>query len=377
MDNGPRIGFIGWNPFQFFHIKALAESIPGSCFVIEKRKEFISDFSDDILANPKVPFMVWDRSKMPTLDGVFDILVCQTPFFRIETFEKTKIAMIQYGYAKEPHNYGAWRSFGDLCLTYGPYASKKIEPLSPSVATGNPRYDVWHTKSFHATAKAKYAEQLDPRRKTVLYLPTWGDLSSVDDYLSSVYSLSNQYNILLKMHHNTELLEPDRKAAVSQGAVRHYGANDDLLELMALADVVISDYSGAIFDAIYCGKPIVLADKDISQQMGGNKIDDFSLEFSRRGDLGVICTQPSDLAACIEKAAKATDQDTPKSFDLKAELFTKTTTATENARQALMNLWEGKYEQSQTQKYIRTELKELFKTKRQLSIATKKLKDTK
>jgi len=34
----------------------------------------------------------------------------------------------------------------------------------------------------------------------------------------------------------------------------------DILPLLASADVVVSDYSGAIFDAILAEKPLVLAD---------------------------------------------------------------------------------------------------------------------
>lgn len=375
MDKIPRIGFIGWNPFQFLHIKSLAAACESSCFVIEKRKEYISEFSSEILNDPDIPTMVWDRSKMVLLDGVFDILVCQTPFFRIEAFSKTKIVMIQYGYAKEPHNYGAWRALADLCLTYGPYANRKIEYFSPAVAVGNPRYDMWHQKSFHEKAKLLKSDHIDPLRKTILYLPTWGELSSVDQYVETVCALSPEYNVLLKMHHNTELLEPDRAAKVSGGTIRHYGPNDDLLKLLSIADIVISDYSGAIFDSIYCGKPVILANTDISKRMGGKKIDDFSLEYSRRSELGLVANTPLELIHAVKLAVENPDRCTANYKQLHAELFTDTTEATMNARQALIDLWKGHYAQTQAQMYMRTELKDLYDTKRQLAIASKKLKE--
>jgi len=375
MDSMPRIGFIGWNPFQFLHIRSIAAAFESACFVIEKRKEHISEFSDDILNDPNIPTLIWDRSKMALLDGVFDILICQTPFFRIEAFSKTKIVMVQYGYAKEPHNYGAWRAFADLCLTYGPYANRKIEPFCPAVPVGNPRFDVWHQDSFHQRAKASHSAHIDPSRKTVLYLPTWGELSSVDQYLETVYSLASKYNVLLKMHHNTQLLEPDRAAKVTAGAIRHYGANDDLLELLSVADIVISDYSGAIFDAIYCGKPVVLANTDISKQIGGKKIDNFSLEYSRRGELGIVANNPIELIQAVQSAAENPEQCTKSYKALHQELFTETSNATENAKKALIDLWNGHYNQNQAQMYVRTELKDLYNTKRQLAIASKKLKE--
>ena len=372
MGKSPRIGFVGWNPFQFLHIQKLASTFPGACFVIEKRMDFIAEFSDDILKNPHTPIMVWDRAQMATLDGVFDIIVCQTPFSRIEAFEKSKIAMIQYGYAKEPHNYGPWRAFADLCLTYGPYASERIDYFSPTASVGNPRYDDWHLESFHQAAKSKHAAKLNPNKKTVLYLPTWGDLSSVDQFVSSIYELADNFNVLMKMHHNTELLESARKDKMDMGAICHFGANDDLLELLSICDVVISDYSGAIFDAMYCKKPIALLDTDLSEQMGGKKIDGYSLEYSRRSELGLTIQTPEALAAGITELAENADKYVQLYEPLRSSLFTDTKDSLSLARDALIKLWNGEFTPTQPQSYVRKELKEFYKTKRQLAIAKKK-----
>ncbi|UVL68189.1 CDP-glycerol glycerophosphotransferase family protein [Pseudomonas sp. B21-031] len=372
MDKLPRVGFVGWNPFQFLHIQKLASTFPGACFVIEKRKDFIDEFSEEVLKNPSTPIMVWDRAKMPTLDGVFDIIVCQTPFSRIETFEKSKIAMIQYGYAKEPHNYGPWRAFADLCLTYGPYASKRIDYFSPTAAVGNPRYDDWHFEDFHNNAKRKHVDKLNPAKQTVLYLPTWGDLSSVDKYLDAIYSLSENFNVLTKMHHNTQLLESDRKGKIASGSICHFGANDDLLELLSIADIVISDYSGAIFDAMFCRKPIALLEADLDGQMGGKKIDDYSLEYSRRDELGLRIKSPEHLKMGIYELAKNPQKYIDGYESLRSDLFTPTNDSLSLAHDALVQLWKGKYTPSQPQIYVRKELKEFYTTKRQLAIAKKK-----
>ncbi|MFG0397690.1 CDP-glycerol glycerophosphotransferase family protein [Pseudomonas sp. zjy_11] len=372
MDKLPRVGFVGWNPFQFLHIQKLASTFPGACFVIEKRKDFIEEFSEEVLKNPSTPIMVWDRAKMPTLDGVFDIIVCQTPFSRIETFEKSKIAMIQYGYAKEPHNYGPWRAFADVCLTYGPYAADRIDYFSPTAAVGNPRYDDWHKNEFHERAKLKHGHKLDVKRKTVLYLPTWGDLSSVDQYLEAIYNLSENFNVLTKMHHNTQLLEAGRKEKIATGNICHFGANDDLLELLSISDIVISDYSGAIFDAMYCKKPIALLEADLEDQIGGKKIDDYSLEYSRRDELGLRIQSPELLEAGIIELARNPSKYIAGYESLWSELFIPTQDSLSLAHNALVKLWKGEFVPSQPQTYVRKELKEFYSTKRQLAIAKKK-----
>lgn len=40
----PTVGFVGWNPFQFLHVKELAKAIPGSVFIIEKGKIILKIF---------------------------------------------------------------------------------------------------------------------------------------------------------------------------------------------------------------------------------------------------------------------------------------------------------------------------------------------
>jgi CDP-glycerol glycerophosphotransferase (TagB/SpsB family) len=280
--------------------------------------------------------------------------------------------MIQYGYAKEPHNYGPWRAFADLCLTYGPYASERIDYFSPTASVGNPRYDDWHCDTYHDAAKRKHASKLNPNRKTVLYLPTWGDLSSVDQYLSAIYDLAENFNVLMKLHHNTELLESARTNKLDMGAICHFGANDDLLELLSISDIVISDYSGAIFDAMYCRKPIALLDADLAEQMGGKKIDEYSLEYSRRSELGLSIKSPEDLAYGIAELAENSQKYVDLYESLRSSLFTETKDSLSLAHGALVKLWRGEFVPSQPQSYVRKELKEYYKTKRQLAIAKKK-----
>ena len=51
-----KVAFVGWNPFQFLHIKALALAIPNAVFILEKRKNNnVKFFSKDILDNQDIP----------------------------------------------------------------------------------------------------------------------------------------------------------------------------------------------------------------------------------------------------------------------------------------------------------------------------------
>ena len=148
------------------HVKPLLKALPDSVFLLEQRKSTQSkSFSESLMVGVSRQVVHIKPSMLRKLDGEFDILVCQTPFKQLHLFAKTSIAMIQYGYAKEPHNYGAWRSFADVNLTYGEYARSKISPFSPSVSVGHPRFDQWYDASFHQDARLKVGRFLTRVKK--------------------------------------------------------------------------------------------------------------------------------------------------------------------------------------------------------------------
>lgn len=369
--NEYKIAFIGWNPFQFIHIKLLASKIPGSVFILEKRRDHLNDFTKEILTNQEVPVVVWEAGKIKELDGVFDVIVCQTMFLHLPLFEKTKVVMLQYGYAKEPHNYGTWRALADLCLVYGSYPEKKLSTYAPSEAVGNPRLQLWYDEDFHLIAKNKYIHSIDDGLLTVLYMPTWGELSSVDEYIGAVLGLSERYNVLVKLHHNTDLLEDGRLEKIETDRIHFFGANDDALELLSISDVVISDYSGAIFDAIHCEKPVVLLDKNENEILEEAKIDTHSLEFNRRDELGYRVARPSDLIDGIKYIEENYDYIVGEKKAIKSELYEYSENSVEKCIEAINSLISGDIVRTQMQSYIHDSVKELYQLKRQYNILKK------
>ncbi|MGP5648911.1 CDP-glycerol glycerophosphotransferase family protein [Psychrobacter celer] len=369
--NKYKIAFIGWNPFQFIHIKLLASKIPGSVFILEKRRDHLNDFTKEILTNQEVPVVVWETGKIKELDGVFDVIVCQTMFLHLPLFEKTKIVMLQYGYAKEPHNYGTWRALADLCLVYGSYPEKKLSTYAPSEAVGNPRLQLWYDEDFHLIAKNKYIHSIDDGLLTVLYMPTWGELSSIDEYIGAVLGLSERYNVLVKLHHNTDLLEDGRLEKIETDRIHFFGSNDDALELLSISDIVISDYSGAIFDAIHCEKPVVLLDKNENEILEEAKIDTHSLEFNRRDELGYRVARPSDLIDGIKHIEENYDYIVGEKKAIKSELYEYSENSVEKCIEAINSLISGDIVRTQMQSYIHDSVKELYQLKRQYNILKK------
>ena len=49
----------------------------------------------------------------------------------------------------------------------------------------------------------------DPKKKTIVWLPTWKNLSSVDKYLKSIESFKLNYNIIIKPHPSMKDNDPE------------------------------------------------------------------------------------------------------------------------------------------------------------------------
>jgi hypothetical protein len=297
-----RIGFYAWNPFQIYQVESIVRHLPAGTaeYILEKRGniDFNRVFTNEFLNSLNAPVRFISRGDMATLDQNYDAVVCQTAFGKMEELKSAKIISMQYSMSKERHQYGSWRVLCDLNLVYGQYSCDRISPLSPAVMVGNPRFDRLFEGALEAGKKEKVRASLDPAKKTVLYLPTWGDLSSIVDFGAAVAALSANYNVIAKVHHKTDTHELAKKEILGEKGIRDtFGAADDMLYLMDIADIVLSDYSGAIFDALNAGKPVVLLQKDPKAVIGAEKFGLESIEYARRDEIGPVVETPEALAA--------------------------------------------------------------------------------
>jgi hypothetical protein len=333
----PSFAFIGWNSFQIIHILDIAQKLKNSCIVIEKRRSNIAKFEDDLLTKTGIPVVFFSKKQIERLDGLFDVIICQTPFSQMEKIKKSRIAMIQYGYAKAEHNFGKWRAAANLCMVYGEYAASQIRSMCPVSITGNPAFDKWYDPTFHKAAQEKYEARLDPLKKTILYAPTWGDISTSHIYLNEVLSLTDEYNLVLKIHHNTDFLEKRKRALMMIHSPIALGANTSLLELIAISDLVLSDYSGAIFDALHCKRPVILLQNPIPKRIS-DKIDLHSLEHSARHQIGPVIETTGVLKETIRNVISGNIDFSSANHDLDQKLYLEGASATERVINSLIGL---------------------------------------
>jgi CDP-glycerol glycerophosphotransferase len=138
--------------------------------------------------------------------------------------------------------------------------------------TGYPRNDILNAPDANATrARVRAQLGLDDGVRAILYAPTWRD-NVIDERGGLRFSLAldvdrleatlgPDHRLLLRLHY---LLA---SAPVDAGGefVRNVSDYPDIRDLYLAADVLITDYSSAMFDFAVTGKPIVLFPYDLDE----------------------------------------------------------------------------------------------------------------
>ena len=150
----------------------------------------------------------------------------------------------------------------DCILCSGNYDSNYLRVFTDTYITGNQKYI-----GFKKKTKKNYS------KKVLLYLPTYGKESSIDLIADELKELQKDYYVIAKIHHGTSFLnnEKERIDKVKNNVDEYYDLHKDLSELLSIADVVLTDNSGSIFEAIYTEVPVAVFSGDINK----NKKDGF------------------------------------------------------------------------------------------------------
>jgi len=167
-----------------------------------------------------------------------------------------------YAAGKSGWNLSGWNALYDVILSFGPFHAQKFGEVSDAIVVqmGYPRFDrYFNERPNRLDLLSRY--KCNPMLKTVVWLPTWKDLSSVGWFDKEVSELTSKYNVVVKLHPLMAEHEPDRVARIRQ---YHFNSlitdASDNLPLYQLADYMLFDYGGPPMAAIYADKNILLLD---------------------------------------------------------------------------------------------------------------------
>lgn len=177
----------------------------------------------------------------------------------INLLAETNLRMM-YAAGKTGWNMSAWNSFYDGILCFGPHHAKAFSSRFglPTKQIGYPRFDKYFNIPID---KSKLCSSLncDPTKPTVVWLPTWEALSSVDHFNDEIAALMQNFNVVVKVHPLMPKDEPERLERLQLlGFNALISDATDNVSLYQLADYMLFDYGGPAFGAIYAGKRFVL-----------------------------------------------------------------------------------------------------------------------
>ena len=170
--------------------------------------------------------------------------------------------------SKEPHqnlniyNYRA-RKYNkwvhqDYLVVDSTEVVKYFESAFPShkldiLPIGYPRVNYLLNKSQDLTLRKRIIKglQLDTSKPVLLYAPTWKSNTSEEDILPLSDKLLNKYNVIFKGHvESKDNYIPDGVIVPPESV--------ETQDLIMIADIVLTDYSSIIFDALTLNKKVCL-----------------------------------------------------------------------------------------------------------------------
>ena len=206
-----------------------------------------------------------------------ELLLATTPGLDVYQWKRSRD--VRY-YIHLPHAANdattSYRSFGldffDAVLLSGEYqetAMRKLEqlrhePQKEAVIVGIPYMD-------EMVKRLESCPALPPHPRTVLVAPTWGASSIFNKYGTAFIDalIHTGYRIILRPHPQSftadrELMDTLMSAYPDSDQLE-WNRDPDNFEVLRRSDIMISDYSGVIFDfALVFDKPVICADTEMS-----------------------------------------------------------------------------------------------------------------
>jgi CDP-glycerol glycerophosphotransferase (TagB/SpsB family) len=174
---------------------------------------------------------------------------------------------IFHGYAAEKKGHWVIRHYLDLYLTQGPYFTERFRRLAERhgnfevVETGWTRQDWIHAHLHDFDEERQQLLREHGKRQVVLYAPTFSpSFTSLPVLREELRRLVHEEDIvlLLKLHPLTRREWADAYRQLA-GEEEHVVWVDDhqLTKYILIADLVISDTSSALYEALLLDKPVI------------------------------------------------------------------------------------------------------------------------
>lgn len=154
---------------------------------------------------------------------------------------------------------------------------------------GTPRCDVFFNNTYNTKKKVYEYYNISTDCKLILYAPTFRSNKPSDflgmDFNQLKEALGKEWVVGARLHPNVlESVVPDGAISMSKYS--------DMQELIAAADILVTDFSSCMFDMAIAGKPCILYAPDLEEYLEkerGLYFDIKELPFSIAKDMDELC----------------------------------------------------------------------------------------
>ncbi|HDR7867671.1 MULTISPECIES: CDP-glycerol glycerophosphotransferase family protein [Bacillus] len=175
---------------------------------------------------------------------------------------------------------------------------------------GYPRNDIFYNKDIDKKSdEIKKRLNIDPKKKIILYAPTWRDYDFHNGNQHKPYEFKfdlnkfkekfgEEYVLLLRLHYR------DATRIQINGLeefVYNVSSYNDIQELYLISDMLITDYSSVMFDFANLNRPIIFFTYDLFRY--GSQIRGFYVNFQEEAPGPIILNQER-LFKTIEDISK-------------------------------------------------------------------------
>jgi CDP-glycerol glycerophosphotransferase len=169
---------------------------------------------------------------------------------------------------------------------------------------GYPRNDLLHGPDAAKTAAEVRARLgLPPGKRVVLYAPTWRDNQVYAngkryrfdmrlDLEQAWKALGDDYVFLIRGHHQ---MADDAPSGMRPDFAINVTAYPDIAELYLVSDVLLTDYSSAMFDFAVTGRPMVFFTYDLAEYR--DKLRGFYFDFEAQAPGPLLATSAEVVSA--------------------------------------------------------------------------------
>lgn len=270
----------------------------------------------------------WDEAKQIYQTRKANWIVFGNAVSDLEVIHQySKTALMQHGIGPKSCYYDVSKNPTTVRFIEGQHRLKRLNKLYPNgnfVDTGYAKLDPIVNREPQSLTIEKLG--LDPTKKTLLYAPTFYP-SSLEKFAKSFPNDFADFNILVKPHFFSQTKEKYRKQRAILNRWKksknvYVASIEDvsLVPFMAMADVMLSDASSAIFEFAALGKPTIWCD---FYQLRWSYRGVFRFRFKKRldSDIGFfekVALRTKSYSALSEAVDYAASEDFSHSHEYEA-----------------------------------------------------------